>query len=293
MIKRFLVVFAVCFMLMPALGAQANLIMGPRGPQNSFLLQHKNELVRLGRHFFTNSESGFVSVKDAPNSNIEIAILENNQVRSISYTYNYQGELWGFLYHVYFSQHAEFTSRGRLFYGWVPMNQLLLRYDRISFTEEHQDEFYPFTGSYEALKTADEIVLWEWPGSGIIRRTLETTQIERFINENITPSKAFRDEQGCEWAFFERFPLGRGYAFNVWINLSDPSNSDIPAFNPPRPMAWQSAGAEISTVADISINTDNPTSEPPISELIIILVAGLSVSTATLIRVFWKPNKRA
>ena len=305
MTKRFLILFAICFMLMPVLDAYANVIMPPFSltsqpgthpaptpsslmrTQNSFFLEHRNERVRLERYFFANGESGSVSVKDAPNSNIEIAVLENDAAYFISYTLNYQGELWGFLY-------QNLTRRPRNFYGWIPMNRLLLKYDRISFTEEYEGEFYPFTGSYEALTTAEEVVLWRWPGSGTWRRGIVDTERIR----SISSSHAFLDKHGREWVFFDHFPSGRNRLIrrnipNVWIYLSDPSNRDIPAFNPPRPVAWQPAGTDISTVADISINTDNPTSEPPISELIIILVAGLSVSTATLIRVFWKPNKRA
>ena len=281
MTKRFLVVFAVCFMLLPMLDAQANVIEPPR---NRFLFQHGSETVRLGRRFYANDEISFVPVKNAPSDNAGIAVLEHNEAYLIRYTLNYQGELWGFLDQIH-------TARRRLLYGWVRMDQLLLRYDRISFTEEHQHEFYPFTGSYEALKTAEGMVLWEWPGSGIIRHIFDATRIERILNENLTASHAFLDEYGREWVFFDRSLFIVGH--NVWVYLSDPSNRDIPAFNPPRPVVWQPAGADISTAADISISTDIPTSEPPISELIIILVAGLSVSTATLIRVFWKPNKRA
>ena len=300
MTKRFLVVFAVCFMLLPMLDAQANVIEPPR---NRFLSQHRNELVILDRFFFANGESGSVSVKDAPNSNTEVAVIENNEAYFISYTSNYQGEIWGALIHTNDRTHTPTNDRRRRLnpqvIGWVPMNQLLLRYDRISFVEEHEDEFYPFTGSYEALKTAEEIVLWTWPGSGVIRH-IGIFDVEKIVSVSsfarfFLMRRAFMDEQGREWVFFDRFRFpGRSYFHSdVWINLSDPSNTDIPAFNPPRPVAWQPAGTDISTVANISINTDNLTSEPPISELIIILVAGLSVSTATLIRVFWKPNKRA
>ena len=291
MVKRFLVLFVVCFLLMPLPDAYANVIMPqPPVPPKSDVSDviaspNRSKFVDLNRSFFINGESGSVPLKRTPGSNIEIAALENNEVYFIRYAYNYQGEFWGFLHQVH-------PVRRIRIHGWVRMDQLLLRYDLTSFLEEHEDEFYSFTGSYEALKTAEEIVTWTWPGSGIIRSrgSIDAQRIENIcISHTFFTRLAFMDEHGHEWVFFDRFPLPSefrfiSYAPYVWINLSDPSNSDIPAFNPPRPVVWQPADT------GISVNMDTPISEPYIPQYIIILVAGLSVSTAALIHVFWKPN---
>ena len=67
---------------------------------------------------------------------------------------------------------------------------------------------------------------------------------------------------------------------NVWICVSDPTNSDIPALNPPPPPElWQPGDTNVS---NNWLSTHL---------LVIILVAALVVGTAVLIRVFWKPNK--
>lgn len=266
MIKRCFtfLLLSVSFLLMISLVAYADVLIEPN---NDFYTRHRNECVYLSRSFYANGESGFVSLKKEPGSKAEISVIENGEVLNIMFTYNYKGESWGV---------TEIYTPDKPYdkwpTGWIPMNQLLLVYDFISFAEEHQDEFYSYTGSYDELKTAEKIILWSWPGSGIKQETLEVSSMD----ENFSVSHAYKDEQGREWGF-----IGYWYGRrNMWVCVSDPANSEIPTFNPaPQPELWQPG------------DTNIPQGGLSTPLLIIILVAVLVVGTVILIRVFWKPNR--
>lgn len=267
MIKRCLafLLLAVCFLLMLPLTAYADVLIEPN---NDFYTRHRSECVSLNRSFYANGEGGSVSVKQEPGSNTETAVIENSEILNILFTYNDNGEIWGVT--EIFSENEPYDTWPN---GWIPMSQLLLVYDYASFAEEYQEEFYTFSGSYEALKTANEIVLWSWPGSGELKGTLEALTVENDGEFNI--SKAYKDKQGQEWGFLVYWRGER----NVWICLSNPASRDIPAFNPPpQPKLWQSD------------DVNPPKNGLSLPVIIIILVFVLVAGTAVLVRVFWKPN---
>lgn len=271
MIKRcFVFLFlAVSLLVMLPFSAHADVLVEPN---NDFYSRHRNEMTSLNRSFYANGESGSVSLKKAPDSKSEVTVIKNGEVLNIMFTYNHKGEAWGVT-----ELYMQDVPYGQWPTGWIPMNQLLLVYDFISFAEEHKDEFYPYAGSYEALKTAQEIVLWSWPGSGNTPKLLHATPREAISSdESFSFSHAYKDDQGREWGF-----IGYWYGYrNVWVCISDPANSGIPAFNPaPQPQLWQPSDASA------------PKNVFPMSLLIIILVVVLVVGTAVLIRVFWRPNK--
>lgn len=256
---------AVSFMLMFPLAAHADVLIEPN---NDFYTRHSGECVSLNRSFYVNGESGFVSFKKQPGSNDETARLENGDVINIMFTYSHNSEAWGV---------AEIYNTEDEPNGWVPMNQLLLKYDYISFAEDYQSEFYSYTGGYDMLYEARDIVLWTWPGSGETAWILENQWRNSEADANFfMASHAYMDEEGREWGFF-------GYIYgskNSWICLSDPTNTDISAFNPATPPElWQPD------------NTTAPSNGLPAPVLAIILVAVLVIGTVILIRVFWKPSR--
>ena len=283
MVKRFFILLAVCFLLMPSPAANADVVSGFEWITN-FYFWHSKWCVEVGRNFYVNGENGSLSSKRSPGSKDVVKVFKNNSTLFILCVYNYKGEYWG-----------RWTSRGHN-EGWVPMNQLMLEYDHIFFTEEHGEEFYPYTDGHEALKTAEKVILWSWPYSG--EEVISIIEPETI--ENVTFSHAYKDNQGREWVYVNRIEYGQHgnhYSFygrsyneefkvwtgvNAWICINDPSNSDIPAFNPPRPMPWQPADTSKSGLLQIV---------PSIPLLVILLVTVLTAVTAVLIRVFWKPNK--
>ena len=64
-------------------------------PNNRFYDRHRGECEYLGRRYYANGESGFVSVKKEPGANSETTVLENGYILNIMFTYNHNGESWG------------------------------------------------------------------------------------------------------------------------------------------------------------------------------------------------------
>jgi hypothetical protein len=266
MIKRsfMFILLALSIVLMYPLAAQADIILEPR---NDFYGQHSSECIYLGRSYYANGPGGSVSVKEAPGMKKEVAVIENSEKILIQYTYNHSGQDWGTVF-------LGGWDNGNQD-GWIPMEQLLLVYDFMSFDEEHQDEYYPYSGDYEELFAPGDMVLWAWPGSGVVEWILEEEWRDAELDRNfLKDSRAYKDSAGREWVY-------TGYMYgarNTWACLSDPFSTDITAFNPqpPPPELWQpgDAGTHPSGLS--------------LPVLIIILVAVLVAGTAVLIRVFWK-----
>jgi len=258
--ERHFLSFALCFLLIFASFAQfarADVLITP---ENNFYKQHQDDCTYVNRNFYANSQNGFVSLKKEPGSAVETDTVKNGEVLNIVFTYDYSGEIWGVaMLDVYGNQN-----------GWIPMSQLVLVYDYISFEEDHKNEFYSYTGGYDTLKITDKIIMWSWPGSGV-----QQGAIEQKIDDYFSVSTAYTDMQGQEWGFINYW---HGYR-NCWICLSDPSNSGLSALNPPsQPPLWPAKTPHKSLLS--------------IPVLIMVLVAVLVVSTAVLIRALWKPKKK-
>ena len=241
-------------------------------PDNDFYNRNYADCVALQRSFYANGRNGSVSLKDKPGSKNKVVEFENGAILFIMFTYNLNGEIWGV---------TEIWETRKS--GWVPMDDLLLVYDYISFDEDHQDELYTYSDVYDALQEIPDLIFWTWPGSGEIHHVLESswrrgnTEHESIFLAGDKP--AYKDKDGHEWVFVQ-YLFGR---INAWICLGDPLNYDIPAFNPaPEPALWQPGDEQHEPPGGLSL---------PL--MIIILVAFLAIGTVILIMVFWKKPKTA
>jgi hypothetical protein len=192
---------------------------------NDFFSRHEKECTYIGRSYYANGVSGFISLKTAPISNTEVSKINNGNTVLIQFTYHYNGELWGVV------------IGDKECSGWIPMSQLVIVYDYISFDEDHKNDFYEYKGGYESLKNAKgKVVLWSWPGSGKVKGTVDVSEIPEYDPRF---SHAYKDKQGREWLYTDYWC---GYR-NFWICLNDPTNAKIPAFNPaPQPKIIKSKG---------------------------------------------------
>jgi hypothetical protein len=192
------------------------------------------------------------------------------------------------------------------------MDQLILKYDYLSFAEEHKNEFYPYTGSYEELKKAEEIFLWEWPDSDYKLGSMDSS----FFNEGYEFEYAYTGLMGNEWGFIEYW---RGVK-NAWICINKPSTlgiygrdeaqeSDVPFNDSSVDESLGDRGSEpdvlksADTIVSAPINEQAPKSDILRSDvrnglingfstlvIIIILIIAVVAGTVILIKVFWKPN---
>lgn len=267
MLKRCVTILLLLLTLTAAfpLIARADVISEP---DNTFFRRNRNRCTPLERSFCANGKNGSVSLKEAPGSKKETGVVANGESIYILTTYNDKGKVWGF---------SEYPQD-----GWVPMDELLLIYDYISFAEEHGNEFYTYTGNLDALpEEPSDIVLWKWPGSGKNTRIDEPTDVPA----SLVKSNTYKDEQGREWIFMS------SYYYEGWICISDPTNTNIPAFNPaPEPMKWGPEGTQQTAAGWESHDIQPAPAKFSLPVSVIIITAVLVICTAILIGIFWKKN---
>jgi preprotein translocase subunit SecG len=268
MLKRHLAFLFFAFTLVLAFPRAAR-ADGIAVPDNGFYNRHRSACVSLNRSFYANGKDGSVSLVKEPGTQTEVISCENGTVLYVMFTYVHNRASWGL---------TEVSASSQKFTGWIPMDDLLLVYDYISFAEDHADELLSSTAAvrYAAVKEAEEIVFYTWPGSGVTAVTMDKDTKTRWLENNSGYSQtSYTDGEGRDWALI-------GYAFgirNVWLCLSDPANAEIPAFNPvPAPALWQPGGP--------------PPWEPPIPLITGILIAVVMIVTVVLIRVGWKQKPR-
>jgi len=262
--KLFSFTLFLCLVLIPVTTAYADVIIEP---DNSFYTRHAADCVQVGRSFYAHGADGFVTVMEAPDSKTELGAVENDTVLYVYSTYNHKGTSWGV---VDFERQTDDGDPGPIISGWVPMDQLQLKYDRISFAEEHEKEFHPYAGDLSELKAAEQLVFWTYPGSGAQAGIMAGWQ----EGSELYLETAYTDADGREWGFITYY---YGYK-NVWVCLSDPANESIPkAGDNPLTGIWQPP--------------ERTGSGLPVTLLVIVLVAVLAAGTVILIRVVWKPQK--
>jgi len=249
---------------------------------NTFERENKEKMEVIGREyqgrfFIVNSPQGYVIPKEKPGSDkgtspswyyphygIEPSLTEGNEfvffngeIILLTHACLYNGEYWGVM----------MPSHNYLQPGWVLMDEVLLTFVREDFERIHQNEFYEYTGNYDAVESASRLVEWQWPGSDREKIIVES---ERSIQARANILIAYKDEEGREWG------KTRYYS---WICLSDPENSDIPAFYPaPEGIRW-SPGHNNEWFSDLAaIET---TSDPPANTAIAFKIVKIAASWCT------------
>ena len=277
--KRYILVMLPIVLLFALFPIAANADIIPE-PSDNFYERNRADCEYINRVFYANGESGYIMLKNEPGSRDEVIAFVNGTIVNVSFTYDRNGEQWGVItYETAAGQGDEWNTNT----GWIPMSELVVVYDYISFNEDHAGEIYDYSGgSPDSLSENLEIVIWAWPGSGEVLRTLTTSSGRDFTEGELTwltPEKAYTDADGREWGFIPYFYSSR----NTWLCLSDPTNADIPAFNPaPTP--------QLRTPIDPGA-LPSPRSGFPMLPIIISLVAIVVIGSAILIKIFWKPNK--
>ncbi|MCL2757501.1 MAG: hypothetical protein FWD43_05435 [Coriobacteriia bacterium] len=266
----FVLILAIMIsLLFPLANAYADVVYEP---QDDFFNSHRDACISIDRWFYVNGEEGYAIMMVAPNSNKEVDVLRNGTELYISYTYDQRGVIWGL---------TEFQSSitGKRVSAWLPWDKLVLKYDHISFEQDHGSEFYIYTGDLGFLKEVERIYVWDWPGAD--GQPWSTTPGNLQVEDPqfyIEMEKTYKDEMGREWCFFDY----RYASWGKWVCISDPSNGEIPAFN----------------------SAPDPKLVPPAETLpvpkgfnllllIIILVVVVVIVAAILILVFWRRSQPA
>lgn len=285
---HFIIIIIVTYLLASPLSVYADIVIG-----NEFLYQNEDKAEEVGeryygKRFIINSPSGYVIPKEEPGSEQGIStsaysykgmspggredktytysgdvfVFMNGEIIYITHTFLHNGSYWGVMSPSHTYQPP----------GWIPMDELLVQYDHQDFEAENKDNFYTYTGSYDAVISAKKLVEWEWPGSDKEKRI-----VGDYIKEYADVLYAYKDNEGREW--------GKTKFSERWICLSDPENSKIPAFYPaPQPVKWSPDG-----IYDWSVGTSDIMFN---MLLIVALISVLIICVTVLRKLFWKPNNR-
>ena len=135
-----LCLLAVCLMTVPAL---ADVIWEP---ESSFYALHRGSCELEQRGYWVNSPEGYITLWDEPGGT-PIANLPNGTLLFIYYRYQGSRGDWGIVeYSAETLREAALAldeseiQEDRWFEVWVPMEDLVNRYDNQSFLEEHAGE---------------------------------------------------------------------------------------------------------------------------------------------------------
>ncbi len=231
-------------------------------PNDDFFLKHYSECERVERSYLANGQVGYITIQKDPLSAEIVERKENGTEFYISFSYiDKKGKEWGVV---------EFDQKT----GWIPMEELTVVYDNISFCDEHEDELQDYQGEFDDYVPEKEpLVFYEYPGSGSPEGWMEVQQ------EKPEFSRTYEDSEGRLWGY-----VGYYFAHRGWICLCDPTNTEIPAFGD---------GQEVTIIPPAKeLPVESPDGKiSPEAILLILLVAAVVFVTGLIIHIFWKKKK--
>lgn len=250
---------------------------------NSFYETHRGECSYENRSYLANGQKGYVTLRAAPDSVIEVVNIPNGTGVYIGYTWQENGgEKWAV------GDYAvrEDGQSWKRYTGWAEWSELALIYDYIAFEEDHGAEFQKYDGSGDGLTA---VCLYSYPG-GTYKDTLEEDRDYLPFSEAF--QSLYTDENGLRWTFVGYY-MGRQ---NAWACMDDPLNEKL-GVDTPQTAAQVRGGA--SDVRDCGMEQAEtlipPAEKVPAAKTWIVwlipavLVVAVVVVTAVLVR---KKNKK-
>lgn len=249
-------------------------------PNNAFFESHYDDCTYVGRSYYANGADGYVTIWNSPDGGIVTEQYENGFILPVYWQY----EDWGCV--------SVWGDEGSV-EGWVPMANLVLIYDHISFAEEHASEIKDYNGEF-ADYSGDGvgIVFWDYPGAAEPKLVWDFDDIAPQLTGSADGysyiSQTYVDEAGLTWGYV-------GYLYgskNLWFCLDDPKGESLLA---------QTDIADPDAQPTIIIAPADPNTElvPPASPklpasafLPYILVGIVVLFTAGLLFVFHSRKKK-
>ena len=242
-------------------------------PDNAFYRKHQRQCEYHERRYYANGPKGFVTLWDAPDGSTVQAQYENGTALRVYWTYKGWGCITAW----------EGADRGEVS-GWVPMDQLYLIYDHISFEEEYGEDFKPYEGQFDTsvLKEGNEIWLWEYPYAyePMHKLPLNSMNLEGFEDPGSLFSHTYTDQNGDVWGY-----AGYLYGYrNFWVLLENPTCEGVMTSCVPE-------ADDLVTSSEI-VPPRTPVL-PTVSYLPYFMVAGVVAVTAVLLVVMKRRKKSA
>lgn len=257
-----------------AMPAFADLMWEPY--DNSFYERHRDECSYENRSYLVNGQKGYVTLRSAPDSVIEVVNVPNGASLYIGFTWQENGgETWAV------GDYAvqEEGQTWKWYTGWVSMDDLALIYDDIAFEEDHGAEFQEYDGSGDELT---EAYLYSYPNGSRQELLVEAKEYMPFSE---TFQQLYTDDNGLRWTYVGYY-MGRR---NAWVCIDDPLNEDL-GVDTPRTVG-QVRGTEDLVPPAGEVLERIPAAKTWIVWLVpAVLVVIVVVVTAVLVR---RKNKKA
>lgn len=211
---------ALALLMLLALSAPAFADVMWEPNNNSFYDRHREQCQYENRNYYANGREGFVTLLDSPNGSMVRAQFENGEKLHIYFIYDGSYGL------------AAYWIDGKETSGWVPMSDLELVYDFISFEEEYADRIRAYNGEFADYEGTPEVVnFYAYPGAERINEAWKTDG-QWHVLENLTGtadnpsyiSSIFVDEDGRTWGYVA-YMYGH---LNSWFCLDEPDGTDFP-----------------------------------------------------------------
>ncbi len=190
-----LLALLLCFAL--AAPALADVISEPWG--NDFFQDHRREATPERRYYYTNGPQGFVTLYREPEGK-RIATLANGEAYFIQFLIQWKGS-WGVM--ELQNENGEFVS------GWVPMAQMVEKYDTVSFVRDHAGELTtPEEPLQVELLSHAAAAIWDFPGAETPYTVVVPGELESYA--------WFQRDGKAEFSLLYTDPLDR-----VWGRIED------------------------------------------------------------------------
>ena len=239
------VLLALCLSFLLAMSALADVIYEP---DDDFLRKHEDECYYEDRVYIASGANGYASAKNNPTSKkAEWEIPKVTEVY-ISFVWGQDGG-WGL----------------KDSHGWISMSELTVKYDGISFAQEHGGEFlYLDEWEFLDLTGRDCLHLWRYPGDTEPFNTLSGSGEDYWWGwppEEMSFNTIYEDPAGRRWGYVNYYYGLRDF----WVCLTAPDDASLGGVelsgeqtqNTPAP-----AETPVPTEAPIPTEAPAPTASP-------------------------------
>ncbi|MBR4702860.1 MAG: hypothetical protein IKO91_03360 [Oscillospiraceae bacterium] len=179
-------------------------------PESDFYETHFDECYPENRTYVTSGEEGVVYAFDVPLGKLT-AEYPNGEELWIEWIWDREGG-WGFF---------RYRDDDGWKEAWVQLGDLTVKYDAVSFAQEHGSEFiYSEEEVLLPLEGLEQLVLWTYPGA------VDHSVFSVYSDSGEPPlwfNTLYEDPKGRTWG-----NLGYYYGYrNVWVCLDDPESEDL------------------------------------------------------------------
>lgn len=189
-------------------------------PSNDFYMENPQDCEYEGRDYQTNGKEGFVVVYEEPGKPEEAGRIKNGKRFYVGFTYRDRGgNVWGAVNLWGYEPEADEVLEDQVRDGWVLMENLARIYVGSDFLEEYEKDFSDYRGELDAYEIKEQLLFWEYPGSGRICGWIET-----YFNDGDTPAYQYlyTDQDNIRWAY-----VGYYYGEKGWVCVDEPENREL------------------------------------------------------------------